>query len=122
MFATDNQTEVSLCPPAHDNVFFFFLLVLIRGIGPGSDSYHKDDLINHLSEFQGTIFDIEKDYLGNTFDNILADGDERIITKDNIFTELIPKVFVESRRISLGAMKEGLTLNGMFKTASVLLF
>ena len=91
-------------------LFTCFSLVLIRGICPESASYHKDDLVNHLSQIQGSIFDKDSKYLGCTLDSILADGDEREVTKDNIFTELFPTMFVESRNISLESMKEDLNI------------
>ena len=86
-------------------------LVILRGVEPGHEEYADRDVIQHLNEI-----DIENitNSLDCTFDDILSNGDNEIITKENVISKLIPQQMIHSRKISLDAIEEGLTLNGMF--------
>ena len=86
-------------------------LVILRGVEPGHEEYDDRDVLQHLNEID--VESITKS-LGLTFDDILSNDDSEIITKENVISKLIPQQMIHSRKISLDAIEEGLTLNGMF--------
>ena len=66
----------------------------------------------HVEEFS----DIEKKFLGVSFEDCGIDKKTGEITKDNFLTEFVPLYFVQPRHENIGALREGITLGGEFTT------
>lgn len=84
--------------------------VLLRGCQPGDSDYDKDDILKHIDG--GIIFSNAEKALsaliGEEYDT--TNGSKVILDKETIFTELVPDQCINSRRIALDALSNGLTL------------
>mmetsp|Transcript_27815 Transcript_27815/g.55704 ORF Transcript_27815/g.55704 Transcript_27815/m.55704 type:complete len:977 (-) Transcript_27815:169-3099(-) len=100
--ANGHTIAASVMPPLYLNFLF-------RDCSPKDKDYHNDDVLKHLIA-SGT----SKRSLSGFVDmkHEFVDGSTEIITTDGIFTKLIPDIYLHSRRKSLSAIKEGLTLDG----------
>jgi hypothetical protein len=78
---------------------------------PGSEEYDEADLYRHLAQIK-EFEDVEK-FFGLEF-SLYEIEKEGIITKENFKTDFVPAFVIDTRRKNLGALREGLTLNGMY--------
>ena len=77
---------------------------------PGTSSYEYDDLINHVADFGLTDIGM---ILNNPLGLFYEDGGDTIITKDNFAKDYVTRIYVDTRKMALDAIKEGITLNGL---------
>mmetsp|Transcript_34639 Transcript_34639/g.42356 ORF Transcript_34639/g.42356 Transcript_34639/m.42356 type:complete len:322 (-) Transcript_34639:75-1040(-) len=87
----------------------FFRNIIFRDVGPQENPF-RDDILEHLSDI-GAEMNVEG-WIGQPIDYLLSDDDMELITAENFFTKVIPGYFVDSRRLAIDSIVEGLTLNG----------
>jgi len=87
----------------------FYQNWFFRDCSPGDEGYHKHDIAYHLQGIGANLHQL-KSTIGVEYDYI--DGKPEIVTEETFFTKFIKDRFIQSRRISINALKEGLTLNG----------
>jgi len=94
----------------------FFRNIIFRGIYPGDEKYRDTDVFDHLVQI--TSFNL-KGMIGQPLE--LFNGIDRggLVTEDNLFKEAIPSFFVESRKLAIDALIEGVTLNGKVKVQTI---
>lgn len=70
------------------------LLVMFHGY---DETYHRADILNHV---------------GRSFTSALLDDDCNELTPESFFSNYIPEKFIQSRKILLGSLQDGLTIGG----------
>jgi len=108
--ANGHTISASAMPPFYQNC-------LLRDCSPKDNDYHRDDILKHLSE-SGVTKSVTDGFLNLDWE--FADGLTEKITKDSLFTRLIPEQYIDSRDLAFKEVKEGLTLDGDYSLSEFL--
>ena len=99
-----------------DLILFIFLTlclestVILRGIIPGDSRYDKGDIVKHLDGI--LCKSAEFTLLSYKLDDGTVDKNGNPWNKATIFSEFVPDEFIQSRSQVLGALIDGLSLDG----------
>lgn len=85
-------------------------VVILRGCLPGDRDYGRDDVLSHLDGI--FVTKPEQNLLSFLLEDGKCDNKGRPWTTETIFSQFIPKEFIFSRSVLLGALVDGLTLGG----------
>ena len=90
---------------------FSFILVMLRGIGPGDSRYDRGDIIQHIDGI--LCLNAKQTLLSDMLETERDDRDDGSKwDKNTIFSNYVPDNFIRSRSLILGGLMDGLSLNG----------
>jgi hypothetical protein len=69
------------------------------------ETYHRADILNHV---------------GRSITSALLDDDGNELTPESFFSNYIPETFIQSRKILLGSLQDGLTVGGCSSNATTI--
>jgi hypothetical protein len=92
-----------LCKSLEFDINFNFpVLVMLRGY---DNDYEPDDILNHIAMLD---FSVDK-HLSHLLDDDVIDEDGKPWTRETFFAKFIPDTFINTRRILLCGLQDGLT-------------